>query len=353
MEFINKTLTLDCKGKTHSILVCEDHVPDSNNLQHNGMEDYSFIETCYSAEAGNKPEMESKGKEDDDEVAKISASFGAELACTKEEVQRKEPIHCQLGDEVDTVIEETAFEADSSRDEACVKEPLRDKSVHRDENNDDGLRDAEQVFSPGCIRSINGSGEGFGPSINLDVVLAQLPNKNPITDLPPKPIEHTDTSLGGKGILALCNTNLQSTGPMIKMGPYGKSILTQKCSSQYSPSASSNLLLRKEKQKGKMKSHLEGFTSSARLHVFTTAAASKHSKSAIFRPAAATFAQSDLSERASPLNNYLLSEAKATLQLGKTLGINYNGEVDVVISRIVDLELKDNERINKGGKAQQ
>ncbi|KAL7265599.1 hypothetical protein ACSBR1_003390 [Camellia fascicularis] len=254
MEFINKTLTLDCKGKTHSILVCEDHVPDSNNLKHHGMDDYSFIETCCSAEEGNKPEMEGRGKEDDDEVAEDSASFGAELACTKEKIQRNEPIDCQLGEEVDTIVEETAFEA----------------------------------------------------------------------------------------------------GPMIRKGPYGKSILTQNSFSQYSSSASSsNLLLRKEKQKGKLKSQLEGFTSFARLHAFTIAVASKHSKSAIFRPAVATFAQSDLSEGVTPLNNYLLTEAKATLQLEKTLGINYNGEKDVVLNRIVDLELKDKERINKVGKAQQ
>ncbi|KAL7163600.1 hypothetical protein ACSBR2_039671 [Camellia fascicularis] len=44
---------------------------------------------------------------------------------------------------------------------------------------------------------------------------------------------------------------------------------------------------------------------------------SKHnSKSVIYRPAAAVMALSDLSEGATSPNNYLLKEAKATLQLG-------------------------------------
>ncbi|GMP29300.1 hypothetical protein CsSME_00004464 [Camellia sinensis var. sinensis] len=33
MEFIHKTLILECKGKSHSILVCEDHLPDYGSLK--------------------------------------------------------------------------------------------------------------------------------------------------------------------------------------------------------------------------------------------------------------------------------------------------------------------------------
>ncbi|KAL7253254.1 hypothetical protein ACSBR1_007729 [Camellia fascicularis] len=101
-----------------------------------------------------------------------------------------------------------------------------------------------------------------------------------------------------------------------------------------------------------MKTQLKGFTSFARLHAFTAASANKHStKFVIFRPAATVIAHSDLFEGVTSLNNYLLTEAIAIIQLGKALGIDYNGKEDVILNKIVDLELKDNERINKEGKA--
>ncbi|THG13992.1 hypothetical protein TEA_022765 [Camellia sinensis var. sinensis] len=62
--------------------------------------------------------------------------------------------------------------------------------------------------------------------------------------------------------------------------------------------------------------------------------------------------ESDLSESGLSSNNYLLEEAKATIQLGKSLGVNHNGEKDVVLNKIIYLELKDKARITKEGKAQ-
>ena len=104
-------------------------------------------------------------------------------------------------------------------------------------------------------------------------------------------------------------------------------------------------LLRNEKRKRKKKVQLEGFTSFARLHGQKGTAVSKHtSRSVIFRPAAAAIAHSDLTEGVTSPNNLLLNEAKATLQLGKSLGINFNGKEDDVLNKIIELELKDKER---------
>ncbi|KAL7196389.1 hypothetical protein ACSBR1_036412 [Camellia fascicularis] len=70
-----------------------------------------------------------------------------------------------------------------------------------------------------------------------------------------------------------------------------------------------------------------GLGSFARLHGHKAAAVSKHtSKSVIFRPAAAAIARSDLSEGVASQRNLLLHESKTTLQLGKSLGINFNGK---------------------------
>ncbi|XP_028066846.1 protein FAR-RED IMPAIRED RESPONSE 1-like [Camellia sinensis] len=104
---------------------------------------------------------------------------------------------------------------------------------------------------------------------------------------------------------------------------------------------------------GMKKAHIEGFTSFARFHGYRTAAAHKHSsKSVVFSPAVSGFAQSDLSEGSSSSNNELFEEAKATIHLGKCLGINYNGKEDTVLSKIIDLELKDKDKISDKGQDQ-
>ncbi|KAL7263008.1 hypothetical protein ACSBR1_001220 [Camellia fascicularis] len=95
----------------------------------------------------------------------------------------------------------------------------------------------------------------------------------------------------------------------------------------------------------KKKVHLEGFTSFDRLHGHKDATVSKHtSKSVIYRPVAVAIARSDLSEGVTSPNNLLLNEAKATIQLGKSLGINFNGKEDDVLNKIIELELKEKER---------
>ncbi|CAL5407185.1 unnamed protein product [Camellia sinensis] len=104
-------------------------------------------------------------------------------------------------------------------------------------------------------------------------------------------------------------------------------------------------LLQNEKRKRKKKVQLEGFTSFARLHGQKAAAVSKHtSKSVIFKPVAAAIARSDLSEGVTSPNNLLFNEAKATIQLGKSIGINFNRKEDDVLNKIIELELKDKER---------
>ncbi|KAL7220702.1 hypothetical protein ACSBR2_013562 [Camellia fascicularis] len=142
----------------------------------------------------------------------------------------------------------------------------------------------EQVFTLGFIRSFSGSKDGLGHSINLEVDLAQALSKN----------------INGKGFLSL-NHFIQAW--------------------------------------------LEGFTSFARLHLYKAATVSKHtSKSVIYRPTTAALARSDLSKGVTSLNNVLLNEAKATIQLEKSLGINFNGKEDDVVNKIIELELKDKER---------
>ncbi|CAL5334039.1 unnamed protein product [Camellia sinensis] len=141
----------------------------------------------------------------------------------------------------------------------------------------------EQVSTPGFIKSFSGSRVGSGFGINLEVDLSQAISKN----------------LNRKGLLSLNQSGLVRQPTSVPK------------------------LLRNEKRKRKKK------------HT---------SKSIIFRPAATAIERLDLSEGITSPNNLLLNEAKAILQLGKSLGINFNGEEDDILNKIIEVELKDKER---------
>ncbi|KAL7200136.1 hypothetical protein ACSBR2_022276 [Camellia fascicularis] len=277
MEFINKTISLECKGKLHPILVCKDHSAEFSSLKRNGLEECSSNEICDSVVERTSPDE-----------------------CFTE----KEAEHVI---EVNTVVEESKWDEGFNREgEVCTKEvdivveeTILEESVHSPNFI------VEQVSTPGFIKNFNGSRDGIGFGINLEVDLAQALSKN----------------LNRKGLLSLNHSGLVRQP------------------------ASVPKLLRNEKRKRKKKVQLEGFTSFARLHGQKAAAVSKHtSRSIIFRPAAAVIARSDLSEGVTSPNNLLLNEAKATIQLDKSLGINFNGKEDDVLNKIIELELKDKGR---------
>ncbi|KAL7221957.1 hypothetical protein ACSBR1_023817 [Camellia fascicularis] len=258
----------------------------------------------------------------------------------------------------------------SKEKEACVEGSLMDGSEQNSKNNDGKFRCAQQASSFGYISRFNDFSNGIGPSINLEVnlanepaaslgpginlevILAHSPSKFLASGPEPlsKPIESGNLNSINNGILA----HAQSAGPLSKSGPTGKRTLNLIHSAQAKPTILNTKSLHSEKKKRKKKTHLEGFTSFARFHGYRTVAAHKHSsKPVIFRPATSAFAQSDLYDGGSSSNNYLLDEAKATIHLGKSLGINYNGEEDIVLSKIIDLELKNKDKIFNEGKNQQ
>ena len=117
MEPINKTILLECKGKVHPILVCEDHSADLSIMKLNGMEDCSSNVLCSSKEAETFLEKGCRENEDDDEVAAGCDKLAAELVYTNEVVPRKEPTACRIGMKASTVVEETKLDSES-----CSKE---------------------------------------------------------------------------------------------------------------------------------------------------------------------------------------------------------------------------------------
>ncbi|CAL5385259.1 unnamed protein product [Camellia sinensis] len=243
MEFINKTISLDCKGKLHPILVCEDLSAEFSSLKRNGLEECSSNEICGSVVERTSPEECFREKE---------ADYVMEEVRTKEVDQRTWSNDCHLDGEVNIVIEETIL--------------------------------GESVHSPNFIVE-----QWFW---YLEVDLAQALSKN----------------LNRKGLLSLNQSGLVRQP------------------------ASVQKLLRNEKRKRKKKVQLEGFTSFARLRGQKAAAVSKQtSRPVIFRPATTAITRSYLSKGVTSPNNLLLNEAKATIQLGKSLGINFNGKEDDVL----------------------
>ncbi|KAL7233189.1 hypothetical protein ACSBR1_016923 [Camellia fascicularis] len=321
MEPINRTIILKCNGSSYPILVCEDHLTYSDSLKHNSLEEFSSIGTCYS-------------------------------------------------EAVATVVEESPVVGGYSREKkASVEEPLLEGSDGNSKSNDDNLRCIPQVHTSGFIKHLNEAGDGLGPGINLEVNLAKefredigpginlevnlAHSSNKFSDCGPsnRPKELVNNKHGILASLASSIPHMQSAGPNLSAG---KSILTPYHSGQFKPLSHNPILQQPMKKRGKKKSQLEGFSSFAKIHGYRAAAVHKHSsKSIIFRPAAFALAHSDLSESSSSFNHCLLQEAKDTMHLGKSLGINFNGMEDVALSKIIDLELKDKERIIKEGKAQQ
>ncbi|GMP63388.1 hypothetical protein CsSME_00025104 [Camellia sinensis var. sinensis] len=368
IELINKTITLECKGHPHPILVCEDHLADSSRLKAFGMNDSSPTETCFSDEGRILPAAAAWVKNDGDEVAERRAVIGADLACTNEVVQRKVLPASHTAEEVGTVVEETPCKDGSSRDKAaCVEGFSMEGSELNSKSNEGKIRCAQQAFSSDHIsrydfnngigpdiildenlanEPLTSLGPSIGPGINLEVFLAHSPSGHEIL---PQPIDSDNFNPLSNGILA----HVHSVSPLSKSRPTGLLPMNLIHSAKAKTPILNTKSLQPEKKKGKKKAHIEGFISFARFHGYRTAAAHKHSsKSVVFSPAVSAFAQSDLSEGSSSSNNDLFEEAKATIHLGKCLGINYNGKEDTVLSKIIDLELKDKDRISDKGQDQ-
>ncbi|KAL7245602.1 hypothetical protein ACSBR2_000853 [Camellia fascicularis] len=278
MELINKTILLECKGNSYSILVCEDHLADSGGLKLSSMDESSFTGTSYSEAGRNTPAAVVKNKLDGDEVAEMRVTLGADLACTNELEQRKEPIGSHIGEAIGTVVEETFCDRGSNRtNEACVEGTLMEGSEQNSKNNDSKLRCVQQAPSPGVSR------DGFGPGINLEVFLANEPTEalgpgigpdiNLEVNLAYLPNRFLASSSSNRPIESGHSTHLQSAGPSNKSGPNGISLLNLNHSAQVKSLVPNPEYLQTERKKGKKKTHIEGFTSFARFHGFRSAAA--------------------------------------------------------------------------------
>ncbi|KAL7212078.1 hypothetical protein ACSBR2_014862 [Camellia fascicularis] len=295
MELINKTINLECKGKLHPILVCEEQfqiAPDCSSKKFI-VKEYCNSNDAYCSEDKILEEC-CRDKEEGDEVAKGFGRSAAVLAGSS------------VGEEGDIVVEVLNCDRGYSKDkDACVKETMMEKSTHCPKSKSvDQVVCSEQVFTSGFIKSLSGSRDLLGPRINLEVDLAHSPGK------------HLISRPGNSRPLSLCHSHksINSFGPHDNTGSNSMGIMCSNDHGQVRPTTINPKPQQKEKQKGKKRAQMEGFTSFARLHDHKVTSTSKHpSKTVIFRLAATAIALSDLSEGDSSMNKCLLNEAQATI----------------------------------------
>ncbi|KAL7164290.1 hypothetical protein ACSBR2_040244 [Camellia fascicularis] len=317
MKLINKAINLECKGKLHPILVYEEFLVnplESDSRMQKGTEDCNSNASFFRVRKVSLPEESYKRKEDDDEVAEGCDMSAAVMTSSNEVAQRKGLTHCCSGENVDTMVEETLCDVEFSRPSAWT---------------------------------LRWSWAGINLEVDLAHPLGVHLVKSPL-NLPSKSQHSRPNSISP---LPGCNSHVlsKSTGLHTNVDTNGLDIQGLQDQAQVGPPVITLDHLQPIKKPGKMKAQMEGFSRFAKLYGHKATTLAKHS-SRIFRPAAVALAHSDISEGESRLHNYLLKEAKATVQQGKNLGINFRGEEDVVLDKIIDLELKDKERLTKDGK---
>ncbi|KAI7999156.1 hypothetical protein LOK49_LG10G01264 [Camellia lanceoleosa] len=182
----------------------------------------------------------------------------------------------------------------------------------------------EHLFTPGFIKSVSGASV-HRSGIHLEVNLGHI--HGPIS-----PNGLTEEGVG---------TSISHTTKSHWAGTRQEGLLVQS---------------KKAKRKGKMKGAGPGeakpntgdvgYRQLARLYGQKGKHPSSKSipKCAVFRAAAAAWSLSASTKSGSSKGRHILSEAQANLQLGKVLGIHYNGKDSEVLEKLVELESIDRGR---------
>lgn len=197
----------------------------------------------------------------------------------------------------------------------------------------------DEIVTPSFVRSVTGS-EMNSPGLNLEVVLNEAHAVECGNLLGQRLSEISEPETIPK-LNYLDQTNREKEA-QIRIGEGTHCVVLNK-SIPVAQKGQRNVKVKNKgaarvqrKQKGSMN---EGAGASLNLK-----------KGAIFRSAVAAISLSMASKSGS--GQLLLNEAEASLQIGKVLGLNYDGNEVEVLSKLVELEGEDKERmLKKGGAA--
>ncbi|GMP74004.1 hypothetical protein CsSME_00031545 [Camellia sinensis var. sinensis] len=358
MEWINKAINLECKGRVASILVCEEQFIDASdhNLSINVEEIGSSNKVVRKEHEGpirlkkeegamaKRVEMAEVELASSDDVALDQRS---EHICGSDELDKvngnsKEEHHCSR-DVVDTVVKEikegmgSNFEVD-----ARMANPKKEKAIElRHVDSYDNQRLVGHLYTPGFIRNLSTS-IGLRPGINLEIDLGNIIHHHGPIDTNLNRIVPINSASDGSVVRPI-KGKLKTDTSHVKRDQLGTNKLKTKAK-----------LKRNKKGKSKILFQFEIVSNYVRLHGHKGASSSKLPlKKTVFRAAVAAMTLSASSENGDKRGRYVLNKAQATMQIGKILGLTFNGKKSDTINKIVELELKDKERNGEGKQRKQ
>ncbi|KAL7181930.1 hypothetical protein ACSBR1_040775 [Camellia fascicularis] len=322
MEFINTVIHVECNGSLFPVRVCEE-IPAAGKPCH-----------CNSSYMDN----EVTGPMAQDEVDQLSKNGEADKEEHEDEHKRKEDrsrkdeqdmVDCDTGKK-DEGNECLSVSAVKETEDGMGNQKVRGDSLEGRLVNSATPRNEIQIVeghvcTPGFIRSLSGP-ESLRPKLNLEVVLDGLQDEEhrPITDFSNLSDCVAQTQLRP---LVQQEAELRVT---VKDNPVRKGKPTQAVVNRCDQ-VGGNLRNRSKATKNQNKQK-----EVMRSNCFK--------QGAIFRAAAAAISMSVEQSLNTKRRNKLLTEAQATMEVGKILGLNFEGKENEVMGKLAELEEKDMER---------
>ncbi|GMP63919.1 hypothetical protein CsSME_00025408 [Camellia sinensis var. sinensis] len=356
MEAINTTIILRCKGVDFPVKVCEEQGVTSEVI-------YKQCR-CY----GEQPQTEnstSNGKEQDqvqrsivgskegEDEADVEGHVGSVLDNTGDAKARRPRVGYddytatdgQLRELSLSRVEETIMSIGpldclqkhpGGGVEACGSQSVKSRPTPFQIQNEDHQIIVDDVITPGFMKSLSGP-EKDAPGLNIEVVLRKAHSLQCGTILGHRSSELSDPNDLLTGEEAVQNSNGKAISVRMDKEPFGETRSNTAVGDQKRKTTT------KEKGKGLMKYHRK---KKGNLQI-GVGSVLNFRKGAIFRSAAAAISLSMASKSGS--GQLLLNEAEATLKIGKVLGLKCKGNDEEVISKLMELEVKDKERLGKKG----
>ncbi|GMP50137.1 hypothetical protein CsSME_00016876 [Camellia sinensis var. sinensis] len=340
MEAINQTIQLECKGVIYPVRVCEEQIIVSHVVQEQCTCNSKEQKTgdSYSPQGVEKLQCADKGSRQDVDAADVGDAVdnGSAAVGMGTEAPHDGDVNMEVEDrlrDVSVVAETDMLMAVSETKGACEGESAQVGTSSKFIN-EGGRRSFDgEICTPGFIRSLSGSARnrlGIQIEVDLDKAHFNFDGSNQgVAGLARPSSSGSSSSKAPPGqVVGFLNQMGQRGGQDLSSGQARKAILQKK------GQASRRKHPKKKKQKGQSATNRKLWASSLNLR-----------KGAVFRSAVAAISLSMAS--GASRGRRMLSEAEASLQIGKVLGLDYEGKEQEVISKLNALEAKDKEKVRQ------
>ncbi|GMP40634.1 hypothetical protein CsSME_00011001 [Camellia sinensis var. sinensis] len=349
MDSINETINLDCKGVLYPIKVCEDQMVTAKMVNKHCIchhhHSVSVNHSSYGDEVTQKVEAESKQENGD---AVMEALVGNEVdddgavavRCSdprhNDGIGREGEASCKslsvVAQTVSNMGKAISGGACGIREVDLVKSSINDQNgMNRSVGGDSS--------NPGLFKSLSES-ELLRPGLNIEVVLTKAHEMNVVDT-------QTHRPLAIKSVEALSDLQ-DSIQPYTDEEPVARK--DREVRSKNLGSAAESIQKRaaiKRVQNNELPNNHYKKKGSLQRDNPMVGTSLNLKKGAVFRSAVGALSLSAASEANS--KRILLTEAEASLQIGHILGVNCDGNDEVVLNKLIALEVKDKEKMRKRG----